>query len=259
MGALLLRGWTMRAESCPDCLVSRLIAKHARVACAGGSLLAVLSASSMQVPLMSQAGVPDWLCVNCSTGFQPSSSGGVTQVAAAPALPAPGTPDKGRLPAQLATAHVVAGSEASDALTAEDEAAYVHAEQLRAALRSSAGLGAGLGEAAAGDVEAGVALPSQEQAVSSVAGDVFAALQRSTGLGGRDAAAAGGGAGDVLGAHSARASGVVEAVRAGALRDGTAGVGPRDASAELAERVLQGWTLTNEHCPRCVGCKHWQF
>lgn len=193
---------------------------------------------------MSQAGVPDWLCVNCSTGFQPSSSGGVTPVAAAPALPAPGTPDKGRLPVQPAAAHVVAGSEASDALTMEDEAAYAHAEQLRAALRSGAGLGAGLGEAAAGGIEAGIA--SREQAVSSVAGDVYAALQRSTGLGGRDAVAAGGGAGDVPGAHEA-------------LRDGVAGKGPRDASAELAERVLQGWTLTNEHCPRCAGCNRHQL
>ena len=200
----------------------------------------------MQVPLISQAGVPDWLCVNCSTGFQPSSSGGVTPVAAAPALPAPGTPDKGRLPVQPATTHVVAGSEASDALTAEDEAAYAHAEQLRAALRSSAGLGAGLGEAAAGGFEAGAALPSQEQAVASVAGDVYAALQRS----------AGGGADDVLGAHGAYGSGGAYPVPPGALRDGVAGEAPKDASAELAERVLQGWTLTNEHCPRCAGCWH---
>ena len=206
---------------------------------------------------MSQAGVPDWLCVNCSTGFQPSSSGGVTPAAAAPALPAPGTPDKGWLPVQPAVAHAVAGSEASDALTAEDEAAYAHAEELRAGLRSSAGLSAGLGEAAAGGAEAGTALPSQEQAVSSVAGDVFAAVQRSAR--GGDAAAAVGGAGNVLGAREARASERVVAVRAGALRDGMAGVGPRDASAELAERVLQGWTLTNEHCPRCAGCKHWQL
>lgn len=39
MGALLLRGWTMRAESCPDCLVSRLVAKRGRVA--GGIRLTV--------------------------------------------------------------------------------------------------------------------------------------------------------------------------------------------------------------------------
>ena len=27
LGELLLRGWTMRAESCPDCLVSRLLSQ----------------------------------------------------------------------------------------------------------------------------------------------------------------------------------------------------------------------------------------
>ena len=136
----------------------------------------------------------------------------------------------------------------------EEEAAFSHAEQLRAALRSSSGLGAGLGEAAAGGTELSNTPPSKEQAVSSVAGDVCAALRHSAGLGDRNAAAAHGGAGDAL-VNDEQAASVVggaEAVHAGALRGGSAGTGPRDASAELAQRVLQGWTLTNEHCPRCT-------
>lgn len=56
-----------------------------------------------QVPLMSQASSPDWLCVNCSTTFRAGASGLVPVDAAAP-LPVPGTPDKGRLPGKSAAA-----------------------------------------------------------------------------------------------------------------------------------------------------------
>lgn len=195
MGALLLRGWTMRAESCPDCMVHP--AAHRHLQCVPSGVWLPQNKRRLQVPLMSLAQAPDWLCVNCSTSFQPGGEGLVPRQAAE-YLPSPGTPDKaGLLGARLAAGPA---ESRSGALAAEEDAALTAAGQQPV----------GAGPAAPGS-EAGDTLSLADEAAFAHAEDLRAALRRA----GRPAA-----------------------------------VPVRDSADALAERVLQGWVLTNDHCPR---------
>ena len=151
----------------------------------------------LQVPLLSLAQAPDWLCVSCSTSFQPGVEGLMPRQAAE-SLPSPGTPDK----PTLLRAPLAAGLAelSSGALAAEEDA--------------------GLTAAGQQPVRAGPAAPGSE-------------------------------AGDTLSLADEAAFAHAEDLRAALRRAGRPAAAPvRDCADALAERVLQGWVLTNDHCPR---------